>query len=225
MGRRDELLFGVPMKRLLFLLAFCLPLISAQGLTETLRPSAAGTTTLWTKSGSGGANWDRVNDQSDGTYVYVTQALNSLYVTDLYNLPATAIYSYDTIANVTIWVRGKSTDNTLLDVFALCRPTTTTYLSNRFYMTTGAANYSVVYTTNPQTSVAWQASDIGDLQVGVLASNVDGDGGTATATAYEVWVVITYSAGVPPNPAGLHASNTAVGIRGSNSGHTVRGKQ
>jgi hypothetical protein len=206
------------MKKLIPILLCLLPLVSVHPATETLRPSADGTNTEWTKSGLA-YNYQCVRDQNATTYVSVP--LDSK--TDLYNIPSpTTITQYDTITNVGIWISAKHSVADIAHLITVCRPTTTNYYSADFALTTSAANYETDWATNPQTSAAWTLSDITALQIGISTYFIDI--GSVTVTDYEVWVVITYSVGAVGYPC-IRASNAQCVPRASNTAVAVEGKQ
>ncbi len=164
-------------------------------ITITLRPNAAGSTTECSRSGSGGANWDRVDDTTadeGATYVYGTSETNRQ--TDTYNIADQSLSG--TISNVRIYIRALETVSRT-DVYAWTAiriGTGSIQYGAQIDTTTSWANYYTNYATKTGNlgSGAWSWTDINSLQIGVgLQSNFGSSNRYAECT--QVWVEITYT--------------------------------
>lgn len=163
--------------------------------TLTLRPNAAGTTTQCSRSGSGGANYDRVYEATadDGvTYVYGTG--DDTPQTDTYNVPDQSIVG--TITNVRIYVRClESTART--DVFAWTAiriGTGSVQYGARIDTTTSWTNYYTDYPTKTGNlgSGAWTLADINNLQIGVELQSHHSSSAWRYAECTQVWAEVSY---------------------------------
>ena len=132
-----------------------------------LRPDGNGSTTQWGKSGSGGANWDRVDEATadgDSTYVYTsTNGYKDLY--SIANLTQSG-----TINSVTVTAVARGVWN------RFCDPDCYGGLKLRVNNYSGTAQFvhylaydtvSQTWTTNPANGQQWTPSDINALQAGM----------------------------------------------------------
>lgn len=137
--------------------------------TEILRPDAAGKITFLVKNGTGGANWDRVDDadpDEDDTYVYFNQ--EDTYGDDYYNLQDHSVGS-GTINKVKMYARCRSNGGSdeLLQLFLYIPasdPIRWWGAGGARELTTSYVTYSDEWATNPYTTVAWTWDDIDTLQ-------------------------------------------------------------
>lgn len=206
------------MKKLLILVLLLFASQVAFADTETLRPNAAGSTTEWTAYPANN-NYTRVDEAStnDADYVYATGSK-----IDLYNLAASAIHSYDTIVSVTLWIRAKCPDPGMGAglLIPLLRPGSTNRIGAEITPTTSYANYSTVWTTNPDNSQAWTAADLANLQAGMDFEDLE------TEYVSQLWVDVDYNPGAPSGPpAGVRGYQGGVVFWATNSYVQVRGKQ
>ena len=143
-------------------------IMTAEKVTETLRPNAAGDETgISEQYPATGEHWDKVDDvTSDGDSTYVATNAGP-WQEDLYNI-------FDHIV-------GSGTID-YVKVYAVCRATiapdqTSAYIhiktngvehnGSENTMTTSYATYSYQWNTNPQTGQAWTWAEIDALQIGV----------------------------------------------------------
>lgn len=149
-----------------------------------LRPTGTGSVTSLTTSGCSN-NWQCVDEiTTDEGSTYVIRA-SSTQATDVYAI-ANPPSSTCAIQSVTVYCRARKTQ-TLGQV----RPTLyvggTQYNGTAQNMTTLYADYSHVWTTNPNTSAAWTWTDITNIQAGVRMS---GENATYPAYCTQVWIVV-----------------------------------
>jgi RHS repeat-associated protein len=155
-----------------------------QTSTVVMRPSAAGDTTQWTKSGSGGKNWDRVDDAmpDDDTYVKATAAGKI----DKYNLQDYTLAVGETV--------------TAVEVHAFARQTTAASNAGLKLRVNGAESPSVSLSTtyteyaaswavDPADGQAWTQTDINALQAGQTLGAIS----SGEARVTQVWVVLRTS--------------------------------
>ena len=169
--------------------------------TETLRPNAAGDETALSKNGSGGSNYDRVDEEvadDATTYVYTT---STIYKRDLYNLPAHSVGS-GTINFIKIYFRVAA--SSFYGAFA--KPvqksgSTVTEGTEVSTYLTSYTTYSEQWNTNPATGVAWTWDDIDALQIGVALHGP----GTYSAYCTQVYVEVNYTY----NPGDFNLTNVA----------------
>ena len=183
----------------LVLLLAALPVWAA---TDTLRPDAAGDSTVWTRGGTDtGANYSQVNESasdSDTTYVTTT---NTSEVDDLYNV-STVNFGTDTIAQIQVFLTGRSvlsgsTGSTPADCTfkILIKEGGTTTASTGGAITSTYAEISNTWTTNPRTGTAWMQSDIDGLQIGVRSKRTTGSGSKVKdPRTTQMYVVVTHTA-------------------------------
>jgi len=156
--------------------------------TNFFRPSGAGSTTQWTRSGSSGANWDRVDEavhDGDSTYVYTSTAGNR----DLYALQdntQTGTINAVTVSAVGRAVWSSSCDPNCNGGLKLRIGGSATGESAVKYVGTSYETISNTWTTKPGGG-AWTDADVDGLQAGIeLAS-----GGTAsTVRVTQVYVTV-----------------------------------
>jgi hypothetical protein len=167
--------------------------------TLQFRPNAAGTTTQCAKSGSGGANYDRVDEATadDGaTYVYGN--ISDTQQTDTYNVPDQSLSG--TITNVRIYVRClESSDRTDVYAWTAIRiGTGPVQYGARINTNTSWTNYYTDYPTKTGNlgSGAWTLADINNLQIGVGLQSHYSSGGSGTwryAECTQVWAEVSYA--------------------------------
>jgi len=163
--------------------------------TLVLRPNAAGSITQLAKSGSGGNNYDRVDEETanDADYVWNSDDITSSKY-DLYNIPNHGAESGD-ISKIAIYGRCKKTGmNAGSCAFCLRTGSTTTYYSTT-WRPSSYAEYNKEWSTNPRTGVAWTWTDIDGLQIGFQGNNAYDSEMPGNAYLYcsQLWVVITYT--------------------------------
>ncbi len=160
-----------------------------QSSVFTLRPNGNGGTIQWSKSGTGGANWDRVDEvTSDGDTTYVYTSTNG--VVDLYTL--TDLPQSGQINFVTVTAVGRAVAN------AGCNPNcegelklrVNGYASPGSGFATSYATVSYTWPTNPGTGLPWTVADVNALQAGVENVFV-----TATVRVTQVYVTVTMPRG------------------------------
>jgi len=157
--------------------------------TTTLRPNANGDDISLSKNGSGGSNYDRVDEvDSDNTsYVYRS---NSAYDRDLYALTDTTING--TITSVKVYMNVKVNNNAGNgdNAKTVIKTNSTEYTGSEIQLTT---TYTVpaptVYLKNPNTGNDWTWNEINNLQAGVSLR----ENGSSDSRCTQVWVEINYN--------------------------------
>lgn len=162
--------------------------------TETLRPNGAGSETNLSiyAPNTGEANWEDVDEAvaDDLTTCLRTPGSgNEGYLRDLYDIPAHSVGS-GTINSVTIhWrIRGGSE---LYSRSAL-KTHDIVYDGDEKYHAASATwyNESQVYTTNPNTSLAWTWDEVDAMEIGIGAYSY---GAAGSVYPTQVYVVVTYT--------------------------------
>ncbi len=161
----------------------------------TLRPNAAGAETALSKNGTGGENWDRVDEVTpDETTTYVYNS-SSAYKRDLYNIPNHTSQS-GPISSVRVYVRCKNDSGgtngwwkSSLKSGATVSDGTENGPSESWYTT------SYAWSVDPADGLAWTWADIDALQIGVSLSStgIEGD-----CYCTQVYVEVTYVGIVAP---------------------------
>jgi len=135
--------------------------------TETLRPTGAGDeTNIQTVTGAA-THWEAVDDTGTGddATTNVVHNTDNVYARDLYAMANSAIAS-GTINSVTIYIKHEGIAAYSRTVL---KTNGTVYESGN--LTTSGDDVweynSTVYTTNPQTGLAWTWAEIDAMQVGV----------------------------------------------------------
>jgi hypothetical protein len=138
------------------------------GKVIILTPNAAGDATQWSTFPTGTANYADVDDipsDSDTTYVY-SSGTNAY---DLYNLPASGL------SNVTInrvWAEARAKDTVAeggtVSLLLKTNDMIATGSSQSLLTTYTKQVLGDVYTTNPQSGVAWSVVELDALQVGQM---------------------------------------------------------
>jgi hypothetical protein len=163
--------------------------------TRTLRPMGGGYYTGLGRSGSGGSNWDRVDEavsDEDLTYVWGTSASN--WNIDTYDTENSG--DLGTINNVTVYSRcrryiaGSSSDSSYSRT--ALRIGGSDYYGDTNNMGNSYTNYWTTYATKPGGG-AWTWTDINNMQCGVSLYSADTSGGSqSNARCTQVWVEVTY---------------------------------
>jgi hypothetical protein len=137
--------------------------------TLKLYPVGAGNNTGLTPST--GANWSCVDEASanDADYVSKTDDV-SISAYDLYTLtdPTGTIKAADIINSITLYMRAKyaeSDEPATKNAYLRLRIATDHNKSTKT-LTASYANYSDVWTTNPESSAAWTLANLVALQAG-----------------------------------------------------------
>ena len=161
--------------------------------TETLRPSASGSYTQCARVGDS-ANYrcvDDVTPDGDTTYVYPGSAGE---LRDTYTTQDSGV-GVGTINSVTLYFRARlagscptHTANTQLLTHGTLYPGTSVTLSGSY------ADYSTVYTTNPNTGSAWTWAEVNDMEIGI---GITGCSPSNEPFVTQVWAVVAYSGGAP----------------------------
>jgi hypothetical protein len=165
--------------------------------TITLRPNAAGTTTQLENSGTGGANWDRVDEvTADESTTYVYGESDDNRETDTYNVADQSLAG--TITNVRIYIRAlENYDRDDVYAWTAIRiGTGSIQYGTQIDLTTSWTNYNTNYATKTGNlgSGAWTWADINNLQIGVGLQSHESSGPTwRYAECTQVWVEITYT--------------------------------
>lgn len=135
--------------------------------TETLRPNGAGSeTAITTQYPASTEHWDKVDEETpdDGT-TYVSAGSAFVWQRDLYALPDHT--GSGTINSVTVYARLKDDAGSRSTGKISIRTNGTTYDTSAYALTTSWANFSNVWTTNPNTSSAWTWDEIDALEAGI----------------------------------------------------------
>ncbi len=164
--------------------------------TEILRPNGVGseTTLPWVVPNVGADHWqnvDEVTPDEDSTFVARGSA-SAAWNRDLYALPASS--GSGAINNITVYARVKC-DGTpaQTNLVISCRTYSTTYEDVEKTTTDAYANYSKVWTTNPNTGSAWTWDEIDALEIGIKLRR----GATTYGTkCTQVYVEVDYTSGV-----------------------------
>jgi hypothetical protein len=161
--------------------------------TETLRPNASGTYTQCAGFGDS-PNYRCVDDVTpDENATYVWPGMFGLRI-DTY---ATEDSSVGTgiINSVTLYFRARlagscptHTANTQLLTHS------TLYAGTSETLTGSYADYSTVYTTNPNTGSAWTWTEVNDMEIGI---GITGCSPGNEPFVTQVWAVVDYSGGAP----------------------------
>ena len=152
----------------------------------TLRPNSDVSINIDFPSGT---HYDRVNDESDSTYVYQNQT--SVYKQDIYGLPNHTTEA-GVINSVTLYFRYKpttiSSSKGYIKGFIVTNGSK--YYTSLYYGTfTFFTTKSKTWTTNPSTGNAWTWDEIDNLQAGISVKK-DGSGYIQCS---EVWVEVDYT--------------------------------
>jgi hypothetical protein len=174
-------------------------------LSVILRPNAAGSTTDLSRSGSGGSNWDRVDEvtsDEDSTYVYSNN--DGSFRTDTYNLENPSLTG--TITKVTVYINVRRNSESGGPTSQVSARTATRISSGSIEygattpdLSTSWTTYSTEYTTKQGNlgSGSWTWTDINNLQIGVsLRSQNDyysWNDHWSWAWCTQVWVEVTYT--------------------------------
>ncbi len=148
----------------------------------TLRPNGPGDLTQWTMSGTGGANWDRVDEtpsDGDGTYVSATTAGK----VDKYNVQDVTLAPGESIYQVNVHVVARQTNS---NSNAQLKVRINSKESSAFSLTTSYADHSAAWTYNPDTLQPWTQAEVNSLQVGQTLSAIS----TGEARVTQVWVEV-----------------------------------
>jgi hypothetical protein len=174
----------------------------------TIRP-AANALAQHLKSGTGGFNWDRVDEVSpdeDTTYVYnETTSAFAQILSDAYQMTNSA-GQIGVIDNVRVWIRSRWQAN---PVAATARPLvrigTTLYLGTAVNLTNLYQDISFDWATNPSNGLPWTWANIDALQAGVQSS-VTSDGiSTVDARTTQVYAEVTYHEAFRPDSPAVFA--------------------
>jgi hypothetical protein len=151
--------------------------------TATIRPNGAGDSTAFTGVAPVGSNhYAVVSDQDNATYVFDTST-----GLDLYALEDSGLYG--TISQIEVFIHCLNVvppGNTC--TFTIEIKTGGSQYSSSSKSVTSAADFSYVWSTNPQTGNAWTFAEIDALQAGIKNTT----GGNVFFVS-ELWVVITYT--------------------------------
>ncbi len=178
----------------------------AADTTVTLRPAGVGSSTQWTPIPSA-PNYAKVNEAVADGATYVKSNTNGFL--DLYKIDPNTISGTITGITVKVVTRGDSGQDPMSYIYI--RTGGTNYASTGFQTgSTGSfSSSSASWTTNPKTGVAWTASDITALEIGILNSG----GASTTEFRYltQEYVEVTYT------PTG-----TTVNINANTTDDTIR---
>lgn len=159
----------------------------------TLRPTGAGSLTECAKSGTGGANWDRVDEvtaDDAATYVYATGYQTDLYATS-HSIPAGS-----TINSVRVYARyGTYTAGGDAWLQFNIKDTAGTYASG--WKNTGLAwaDADTGVLTTRSDAGAWTLADIDALEIGAFLL-YDGEGQNTACT--QIYVDVDFTEEGPP---------------------------
>jgi uncharacterized repeat protein (TIGR02543 family) len=158
--------------------------------TLILRPMGVGNYNGLSRSGSGGANWDRVDEaaaDSDTTYVYYDSS-SSGYIRDTYATQDAS--ATGTINSVTVYIvcRSYNVGGTAYARTVL-RSGSNNYAGTDITLISSYSTYSTTYNSNPEGG-SWSWSAINSLQCGVDLRRTSG-GGEIRCT--QVYIVVNYT--------------------------------
>lgn len=167
--------------------------------TKILRPNATGDECLISyEIGAACPNhWQNVNTVIPvGDAPCVLEATDDVnYYRDLYHI--SALSGTGTIRSVTVYARCRRFDIPVIPRASLkiaLKTGATVDESAPITLTESYVNYSKVWTTNPETGVAWTLTDIATLQIGLALRNADGLAATEDdSICVQVFAVIDYS--------------------------------
>lgn len=162
-------------------------------LSLILRPNANGSPTECEKSGTGGWNWDRVDEvTADDGATYVRGTASGSWQTDTYNVPDQSLTG--AITNVRIYIRSHQTSTKNVYARTAIRIGTGSIEYGTQILLTGSwTNYYTDYATKTGNleSGAWTWADINNLQIGVGLQSLN-QGSWRYAECTQVWVEVTY---------------------------------
>ena len=186
--------------------------------TITLRPNAAGDLTQLTPYPSA-PNWDNVNDTvvNNGTYNKLVYPATSL--DDLYNIAPSGV-GIASISQIQIFTRCIATTSSD-GINITLKIGGSYYTSSRFNIGTSWESNSWTKTTNPKTGLAWTASDIESLQIGVYMWNILYGAGELRMS--DIYVVVTYVPLDPPTVTTQAVTNILSTTATGNGNITVTG--
>ena len=158
--------------------------------TITLRPGGSGSSTQCSKSGSGGSNYQRVDETTADdatTYVYKS---GGGFALDLYNISNKGDV-VGTINSVTVYARARASSTVSMRMEIACRTHSSNYYGNTITLpgSAGWNNYSKTWLTNPNTSQVWTWQEINDLQTGIKLY----DDGSGQPECTQVYIEVNYT--------------------------------
>jgi hypothetical protein len=161
--------------------------------TETLRPNASGTYTQCAGFGDS-PNYrcvDDVTPDEDTTYVWpgVGGLRRDTYATEDSGVGT------GTINSVTLYFRARLAGSCPTHTASTQLLTHgTLYPGANVTLTGSYADYSTVYTTNPNTGSAWTWTEVNDMEIGI---GITGCSPGNEPFVTQVWAVVDYSGGAP----------------------------
>jgi len=166
--------------------------------TLILRPNAAGDLTQW-DLGAGASNYEAVDETThDDLTSYVEQTAESPE-DDLYNIGTDSLLTGATINSITVygWARSLKSGSgncSVASLYFLAKPSGgSSDVGDSKTLTTSWAEYTQLWTNNPDDSQAWEKADIDALQVGIRSERADGTGSSKhTPQVTQIYVVVDY---------------------------------
>ncbi len=168
-----------------FLAAVFVPM-AASAATVTIRPDSQGYYSGWSNTGcTSGSEWQCVDEAPANTsdYLYTSSGTTR----ETFGFQDTGLSS-ETINSVTLYYYAKRYASNRYKFQPLIRSGTTNYAGSTFSTTSSYEYYSQTYTTNPATGSAWTASEVNNLQAGMVSNNSN-----PGAYVAQVYAVVDYS--------------------------------
>ena len=161
--------------------------------TETIRPNGDSTITWTDVPDPPSTHFDDVDEavtDEDTSYVH-TSGISQSDLFDLGN--PTSIGGSDIINSVIVYFRARRTTPNLTKARIRIKTYATIYQGTVYNLVDAYANYSDVWTTNPNTGSPWTLTELNALIAGVFSAN---DGNDKRCT--QVYVVVDFTSAAVP---------------------------
>jgi len=161
--------------------------------TETLRPNAAGDeTNIRYQNPGSGSHYDKVDEETpDELTTCVFEYGADTWLRDLYNIADHSVGS-GTINHITVYANCKAQDTPTQASLKIAIKSTNVHEGSEETLTTGWANYSKQWATNPDNAHAWTWDEIDALQIGISLRRQQ-IGGLDASYCTQVYVVVDYT--------------------------------
>lgn len=162
--------------------------------TETLRPNASGDLTQLTPTGAAN-NWDCVNDTTpDGDTTRVGQQSDPVNeLIDLYGMEDTTIPDSAVIDSLELHYVSRSGSAVYRSIQrGKIKTGGIVYSGSQVNPPITYTEYTAIWTTNPQTSLAWTKTQLNALQIGVGITCGDDEAIFYSGRCTQVFLVVNY---------------------------------